>query len=231
MKKIHRFLVPHLPIEATIDITDKRIVHQVVKVLAMEIGEHLILFTDGGDDVVFSVNAITATRVSLQRLETSPQRSNPSRSVVAAIGIAKGAHFDLIVQKLTEIGVSTVVPLITDRTVKQSVRIDRLQTISDEALELCGGSTRLRITEPLSLKECFERFPSTAIVCDREGEAPLSTLKTSNDPIVMYIGPEGGWSDNERAFYTNSGAHIVTLGSRTLRTETAAIVAAYELLC
>lgn len=213
-----------IPPGEVFDITDERIVHQVGRVLKMEPGEVLAVFNDGSGDTIGRIESIDKNSISLEKLnETEPVVSN--RTVIAAIAIPKGDTFELIVQKLTELGVSTIVPLITSRTIKQSVRLDRLQTISDEAVEQSGGSTRVTITEPMSIQECRTQFPFASIAFEPGG---AKEIDSPSDTVIMYVGPEGGWNEDDIEILKD--VIWVGLGDRILRTETAAIVGVFSIL-
>lgn len=225
-KKLHRFLVDHIPSTDTFTLEDERFVHQALQVLKMTPGEQLIVFVNGGADTVCEIIARDKKSITLQKIdERDPLPS--SKNIVAAIAIAKGQTFELIVQKLTELGVTTIVPLITSRTVKQAVRMDRLQTISDEALEQSGGNARVTIHEPMTLEQSFKEFTFPVIAFQAGASTTIGSIEA---PVTMYIGPEGGWSDQDIAFLDAHNAQWKSLGSHVLRTETAAIVASYELL-
>lgn len=225
-KKIHRFMMNSpIPNSDTFVIDDERVVHQVSRVLKMSVGEIIAVFSHGTGDTIGRIESIDKNSITLEKINESDPLL-PARKVIAAVAIPKGDTFELIVQKLTELGVSTIVPLITSRTVKQSVRLDRLQTISDEAVEQCGGSIRVNIVEPMSIAECLGKFPFTSIGFE-PGNAREIKLP-SHDPVVMYVGPEGGWSEDDMKVLKN--VTWVGLGERILRTETAAIVGAYTIL-
>ena len=229
-KKIHRFLVatlPNISIGETITITDERVAHQVHRVLKIKNGESLIVFVDGGKNVVTELidssgKTLAVKIISLEEAPISP------RTVIAAVSIVKGDAFELMVQKLTEIGVSTIVPLISGRTIKQQVRIDRLQTISDEALEQSGGTKRVQIVEPLSLPECLARYPFQSIVLNPITET--TSLERYEDTMVCYVGPEGGWNEQDEEVLRAAKCQPLQITTRVLRTETAAILGAYALL-
>lgn len=228
MKKIHRFLTTTIPSAESFPLADERIAHQIANVLELKPSEEIILFTDGGDDEVVTIESIDKSTVTVKKNRTINVRTNSDCWLVAAVGIPKGSTFETIVQKLTEIGVSHIVPIISVRTVKEGVRIDRLQTISDEALEQCGGNKRVTIHEPMPLSECLKQFHYPSIVFSPEGEILSASKKEKS--LVMYIGPEGGWDTEDWKLFQQSGVTTASLGQRVLRTETAAIVSAYQLL-
>ncbi len=224
MKKIHRFLVETIPQGETITYTNPALVHQVTSVLRIDSGETIALFTNGGDDHHYTLVASEKKALTLTYQNTIPA-IHPQERITAVIAIPKGDTFELITQKLTEIGVSTIVPLRTDRTIKQSVRIDRLRAISDEALEQCGGSDQVIIIEPLAFDEAISTYHTNAVYFDTVTTQTVAHASKT----TFYIGPEGGWSDRERALFQKYNIASGTLGARTLRAETAAIVAASTL--
>ena len=231
MKKIHRFLLAQplvLPITA---IDDSRIVHQVHTVLRLEPGEDIIVFWDKGPDVVVTITSLTKHSITVTEREIRDNIRNPKRTVIAAVSIPKGDTFELIVQKLTELGVTTIVPIISARTIKHSVRLDRLQAISDEALEQSGGSIRVTIAEACSLGQALARFPLPGYVLGIPQEAPTALpVATYPEKMIVYIGPEGGWSPEEEIWFSQNSINAIYLGNRVLRTETAAIAGCYQLL-
>jgi 16S rRNA (uracil1498-N3)-methyltransferase len=229
-KKIHRFLVEHIPVTAIgmpVTVHDSRIAKQINRVLKIRPGEDVQLFIDGGPEQTLTItettdSAITGTLVAVAEVAVPP------RQIIAAISIVKGDAFELMVQKLTEIGVHTIVPLISNRTIKQAVRLNRLQAISDEAVEQCGATQRVTITDPLTLTECFEQYPFDTVVLD-----PITTttsLETLPDTIVCYVGPEGGWDEHDETVMEFFKPQHLKITDRVLRTETAAILGVYTLL-
>ena len=235
-KKIHRFLVEYMPANSigdTVTIDDSRIAKQINRVLKIHPGEAIQVFADlpaqagEGQQYTMTLTAttdfsLTGTIIEITKVPLVP------RTIIAAISIVKGDAFELMVQKLTEIGVTTIVPLITSRTVKQSIRLNRLQAISDEAVEQCGGIQRVTITEPMTLKQCFEQYPFDSVVLD-----PISTnteIKNFSDTMVCYIGPEGGWDEHDEEIIDSFKPQHVKITDRVLRTETAAILGVYTLL-
>jgi 16S rRNA (uracil1498-N3)-methyltransferase len=225
-KKLHRFFIDTIPAGEVFDIRNEHIVHQIKTVLRLEAGEEIILFEHGGDDNVVSIVDITKDYITV-RVQSTEKHAQNTRELVAAISIVKRDNFELIVQKLTELGVHTIVPIISARTIKQSIRLDRLALISQEAVEQCGGNNLVHITEPMTLKESFKAFPVPGVVCSPEGSTGVPTF---SEKMIMYIGPEGGWSETDEMLFTEHHTKALSLGPRILRTETAAIVGAYKLL-
>jgi 16S rRNA (uracil1498-N3)-methyltransferase len=227
MKKLHRFLLPQIPIDNSALITDTDTIHIMGHVLKLSVGEECIVFADGSDDYVCKITEITKKAVSLDVIGKNKKLSS-LKVLTACISITKRDNFELAVQKLTELGVHRIVPIISDRTIKQALRIERLQKISNEALELSGGSNIVIISEPIELGKALE-MSKDANQCyfDIDGQ---EVPKESTGDFVFYIGPEGGWSDADKALLKKYSVKSYKLTETTLRAETAAIVATYTLI-
>ncbi|GEM_PF-1371777 len=229
-KKIHRFLVNIIPpsvIGDTVTITDARVAKQINRVLKIRPGEDIQIFVDESPEYTVTLSETTDFTCTGKIIAIN-EVALPPRTVIAAVSIVKGDAFELMVQKLTEIGVHTIVPLITSRTVKQSVRLNRLQAISDEAIEQCGATRRVHITDPMTLTECSEQYPFDAVVLD-----PITSNTTLTDlpeKIVCYVGPEGGWNEQDETILNSFNPQHLQITDRVLRTETAAMLGVYALL-
>lgn len=228
MKKQHRFLIESLPISRSFILTEPTLVHHMYHVLKLTPGEQVRFFAENTDDILGTIGAITKKEVHLETTETIPKILIPKK-VSVCMSITKRDTFELAVQKLTELGVHTIVPLITDRTIKQSLRHDRLQKISDEALEQSGHAQRVTITEALSLTKALTIYSTTpSYYCDTY--LPGSPHSKPEGDYVLYIGPEGGWSDEEKKLFLEHAITPYSLGATILRAETAAIVGAAHFL-
>lgn len=227
MKKLHRFLVSTLPDGPSYSITDTTLVHQIGSVLRYKPGEQCILFAQHTDDVVVTIQSLSKKEILVNPAQTIPARTSASRYIVAAVSIIKRDLFELVVQKLTELGVREIVPIISHRTIKQSIKPERLEAIAREAIEQSGQSILPIIHPPTKLADALVRFPMQTIVFD-----PYQPISTDplQESVIYYIGPEGGWGEKDDALFQSRTVHYRTLGNTILRAETAAIVGAYELL-
>lgn len=225
-KKLHRFLLTTIPSDTIWSLTEEVVVHQIVSVLKLTVGESLVVFTDGGKNHEVQILVKDKKSVTFRTTVITPAPELP-RTLLAAISITKAGSFELVVQKLTEIGISSIIPLISDRTIKQAIRIDRLQKISNEALEQSGGTKKVTIHEPKTIAQCFELFPFASVLCDAYTTTDTKALP---ETVIFYVGPEGGWGDGDlQEFQKHTTSHL-KLGDTILRTETAAIIGAHTLL-
>lgn len=226
MKKIHRFLIENLPKKEFFVLQDENFIHQIKNVLRFSVGEEIVLFAPFGNDFRCKIVSIEKDNVGLETIEEVEKIKIP-RSVTACISIVKKDNFELITQKLVEIGVSTLIPILSDRTIKQSLNIDRLEKISIEALEQSGHSNKMTICEPVKLQKALEQNKEKAsIYFDIGGNKKIPDF----DDCVFYIGPEGGWSEEEKELFKSFGVEAYSLGATTLRAETASIVSSDRLI-
>jgi len=168
--------------------------------------------------------------------------AHPESSLELTLGVAllKGEKFDLVVQKATELGATRLVPILTNRA-DVRIRSDddakrklmRWQRIALEATKQCGRARLMTVDAPVAFEELIERAEPgdelRLMFAEREGSSfseVLKDLELMPAKAIALIGPEGGWTDAEIDEASENGWRIVTLGGRTLRAETAAIVAA-----
>ena len=226
MKKIHRFLQTDKKDYGTSVITETRIVHQIAHVLQLKEGEQIQLFYDREEE-----RTVTITKLSKKEIHYSAYSSRtippPSRNVIAALALTKHDSFELAVQKLSELGIAEIIPLITKRTIKKDVRLERLQRISDEAVELSGSVQRVQIHPPTTIETLLSTTTLPIIVCDINGS---TTMPSSQKSLLYICGPEGGLTEDERVLLTERGATGLRLAPTTLRAETAGILAGYLLI-
>jgi len=145
-------------------------------------------------------------------------------------GLLKGEKMDLVIQKATELGVSQIVPLVTERSIiKETRKVKRWHTIAEEAAEQCGRAVIPAIREPEDLKGILSGKEVNGLLFREEGGIGLAEALYAIDrsrAVYIFIGPEGGFTTDEISMAEESGIAGATLGKRILRSETAAIAAA-----
>ncbi len=145
--------------------------------------------------------------------------------------IIKGDNFDLVVQKTTELGVDHIIPVISDRTIKKNVNLERLQRIAIEASEQSGRVSIPKIHQPVKLKQAISDFMQEEkggklLLCHQDGSDFGKVKPNLKGKIGILIGPEGGWSDVEMKLFDDRKIQKIRIGENVLRAETAAISAA-----
>lgn len=211
----------------------RELVHQLADVLKMKKGEQVALFNDRGQEAICTLEV--AHKKELVVLVDSVQTVVIDTQNICALfcAVLKKDNFELVVQKAAEVGVTDIYPVITDRTVKQGLRLDRLYAIATEATE---QSHRMRVPaiHPIidSAKEAMavaEELGGLHLCLDMSHEQIHDVLAENKQHKVasVFVGPEGGWSDAERNMFLQENWRMVSLGDGVYRAETAAIVASY----
>lgn len=175
---------------------------------------------------------LTADTAQIIELITTLDRELP-QPVTLICALPKGNHFDDIVRACTELGVTEIIPALSQRTLLQPSpqKLQRWRKIAREAAEQSERLSIPTIGEPLALQTIFAQLParSDKYLCEARGEHPhlLTCLQSSSltQPIILGIGPEGGWTDGEIDFAIDRQFQLVSLGKQILRTITAPIVA------
>ncbi len=157
----------------------------------------------------------------------------PAIDVTLAVGILKNpSKFDFLVEKVTELGVKQVVPILTDRTIPSRAKVDRWQKLALAAMKQCGRSFLPVVSQLMTLDEFISGFPASEvqlIAHEQANDAPplTSYLRDYHRSASLLVGPEGGFTEEEVERCVLKGWRPLYLGPRRLRTETAAVVAAY----
>lgn len=207
--------------------------HHCVRVMRKKAGDEILAIDGKGTAYRAIITDITRESVECSIKSRAEGMNEPRRQVYLGISLLKhNAKFDIVVEKGTELGVCGFVPLVTERSEKQSANTRRLREIALSATKQCLRSRVPEIFEPVKLADAFELIKAGTIVMAHE-KAPQSSLfgkylaaHAGVEKLLILIGPEGGFTDNECAAAEQKGAQLVSLGVRRLRTETAAIIAA-----
>ncbi len=174
---------------------------------------------------------LTGDNIQIIELISSQDVEFPPITLICAL--PKGNNFDDIVRACTELGVTEIVPAISDRTLLQPSpqKLQRWRKIAQEAAEQSERTSIPAIADPQPLQTIFARLPalSDRYLCEARGEHPhlLTCVQAnrSNTPIIIAIGPEGGWTNAEIDLALQHEFKLVSLGKQILRTITAPIVA------
>ncbi len=162
--------------------------------------------------------------VEVERVELG--RGEPPAPLVLGLAVLHTQAFDWAVEKATELGVTAVVPVISGLVQggRHAARVERLRRIAAAAVAQCGRSRPPTVSEPQQLADFLAGSRGMRLLAD-PGAAPPEWLEVGGDGITVLVGPEGGFSDEERAAILASGFAGLLLGPRILRAETAAIAA------
>jgi 16S rRNA (uracil1498-N3)-methyltransferase len=222
-----------LSAEAKIVLPESAAAH-LVRVLRLREGDECVLFNGDGHDYAARIVAAGKREVVAQVLSASPVGNESPLRITLIQGVARGEKMDLILQKATELGVAGFIPVLAERT---EVKLDAERTGKRMAhwrsviVSACEQSGRARVpelTQPLALGQIANEVRDDAVrfTLDPVGDLTLATLATPTArPVVIAIGPEGGWSPRDRQILRVAGFAGLRLGPRVLRTETAGLAA------
>ncbi len=222
--KLHRFYLNDTELPHDFWMQDKALFHQWTKVLRFQVDRELVLFNDKREERLYRIVKIGDTAVHLE-LITELKPNIPKTDLYLCFSLLKKDKNDWVIQKGTELGVSHFVPLICDRTEKTGFDNERAVKIAIEASEQCGRTDIPRIREPLSPQSLIEELPDNVEIYVAEQGSP-NVPNTEAKSIAVLIGPEGGWTDEEKLFFGTKNLKHVAISEFTLRAETAAVSAA-----
>lgn len=162
--------------------------------------------------------------IAVQHQTRDPE---PGTDVWLAFAPVKRSQTDWLVEKATELGAERLLPVMTQRTVTERVRLERLEAIVIEAAEQCGRTRLPQIAEPVSLARLLaNRDPGRRLYFADEGGGEPAALAFQPGPALILTGPEGGFTSKERSDVRSApNCTAVSLGPRILRAETAALAA------
>lgn len=231
--KVHRFITEYEVKDKQVTITDADVIHQWKNVLKFKKGEHIELSSTGGMQALCELSYVDKNEAVLNVIEEYENKNKLVKNATLYMAILKRENFELVAQKATELGITTIVPILTDRTIKQNLNFERLNKIVKEASELCGRSSIPEIKDIMKFEDALEdsKNSETQILFDMSG-SPVSHMSDmwknkDNKSIALFIGPEGGWTEKEINSAKENNLQIISVSPLTLRGETAAIVAVY----
>ncbi|MGV3722339.1 MAG: 16S rRNA (uracil(1498)-N(3))-methyltransferase [Actinomycetota bacterium] len=232
---MHRFFVPSSVLTADQTVLPPEIARQVCRVLRLRAGHRIVLFDGGGDEVEAVLGDTGGKEVAV----TLGQRTTPDVDLRCrlhvAVAVLKGEKLDWTIQKLTELGAASIHLMLTERTISSAgeerwpKRLERYRRIAREATEQCGGVRAPEVLEPRTLPELAADadLAETRLILDPLSERSLvASIAAAPSSLLLLVGPEGGFSQDEVRRAAEHGVTPVSLGRRVLRAETAAIAAA-----
>ena len=220
------FVTGRLAAGATVSIEGPQ-AHYLGKVMRVLPGEAVVLCDDLTGEWTARVTQVSKREVMLTpEVRTREREEVPDFTLCAAL--LKKPHFDLVLEKATELGVRRIQPLVTRRCVADKLNPERARAILVEAAEQCARTALPELAETAKLDALLRNWPEdrTLFFADETGGEPAVTAFATPGPAALLIGPEGGFDDTERAaIRALPQARPISLGPRILRGETAAIAA------
>ena len=233
---MRRFFVDKiLPENGFVSITGKEARH-IRNVLRMKKGETIILMDRAGQSHEATIEAIQHKEVKAQITRAIPPLPPSPVTISLAQALIKFHPMEYLIQKATELGIHSIHPFYSERTVMQlksahlKNKMDRWKEIMKSACKQCGRGALPELNAPLLFEEMINNAPHTKslkiMLWEDEDKGDLKKLLTSVSPaphVFVIVGPEGGFTMNEINLARKAGFHIVSLGNRIVRAETAAV--------
>jgi 16S rRNA (uracil1498-N3)-methyltransferase len=226
------FIDQPLAADARIEPTREQ-ANYLLNVLRMTAGDAILLF-NGRDGEWRAEIADVGKRLCTIRPVEQLRPQTPANDLLYLFAPLKMARLDYLVQKAVEMGAGRLRPVITQHTQASRVNLERMRSNVIEAAEQCGILAVPAVDEPMDLERLIDRWQTLEpgrqlIFCDEaeEGTHPVEILRgLGNQPVALLIGPEGGFSDEERQrLKCESFVTTIPLGPRILRADTAAVAA------
>jgi len=230
---MRRFFLPASHIHDAQAIIDGTEFHHLCHVLRLQVGNAILLYDDRGTEYQGTIATLSPISATVSITHITP--AIPRFSLTLAQGLLKGQKMDLVIEKTTELGVSRIVPLISEFTVAQlreghhQDRLSRWHRIAQSATKQ-SGSPMPQLVPPQSFAEFLRSVPnniSTLLFYEKEKRETLKHF-TERHPklsaLCAIVGAEGGFAEEEVEHARQAGCHVLSLGSQVLRAETASIV-------
>ena len=205
--------------------------HHIKNVMRNKINDKIeVVF----DKIVYCCNIDSLDPLSLSIISKNIEDKEMDIELTIAVSLVNEQKMDLILQKLTELGVTRIIPIKTERSIvkldenKERKKIMRWQTICKEASEQSKRTKVPKVENIMSLKELSMVDSDVKLICSLTDKTkPLKDyLNKNNKSILFAIGPEGGFTEKEELFLIDNEFLPVTLGKRVMRVETATIYVA-----
>jgi 16S rRNA (uracil1498-N3)-methyltransferase len=198
----------------------------------LRVGERVRLFDGEGRECDAELTAVARHVVAIEAGEPVERLARPSLALELAVALPKGNRAEWLFEHATEVGVDRFRPILTERTRERGGRdrLDRWQRIVIAAAEQCDRSHLPRVDPESTLEDILAdtSLPAERWVASPEGERELG--RGESERVLVCIGPEGGFTADELALLATANVRPARLGALTLRSETAALVAAARLL-
>ncbi|MFA6463536.1 MAG: RsmE family RNA methyltransferase [Candidatus Paceibacterota bacterium] len=226
--RLHRFYTKEkINLNEELTLLDKDLINQIRNVFRMQKGDGAIFFDGNGFDYVSEISMLEKMKMIIMPKEKK-ESVMPKKEITLFQALIKKDNFEMIAEKCTEVGVTSFVPVLCERSEKKNLNIERVEKILKEASEQSGRGDIPKVFPIMELFDLpFGEMP--IFVADFGGEEIKKIIFP--DKCGILIGPEGGFSEEERNFLKDlaeqkeGGVKIFSLGDTVLRAETAAIVA------
>ncbi len=223
--RLHRFYVEEfLHNKKEIHTVERNLINQWRNVFRFKPGDKIILFDNSGFEFLGEIALLSKEKATVSIISFEKNLIVPKKEIYLFCSLIKKDKFEWVLEKGTELGISHFIPIISERSEKKNLNVDRAKKIITEAVEQSGRVFIPHLYDIVSLNDVFKTYSIPYVVFDREGERiNISSLPHT---LGVFIGPEGGWSESEHKLFEIHNVSSSSFGNFTLKSETAAIAAA-----
>jgi len=229
--KLHRFFGNFDLEKGDIKTSDENLVHQLRNVLRMELGDEVLLLDGSGKEALASLGSLSKEHASFKVLGVREVEAEPEPEVTLYMSLVKRGNFERAGRNAVQVGVSRIASIETKWTVKEGLKEERLGKILKEAAEQSGRGRLPVLTEIGDFEAAVKDAKDNDLnIFFSRGEALLKKEDLPEEipeRVGIFIGPEGGWSEEEVNMARDAGLLMAGLGGLILRSETAAMVAPF----
>ncbi len=209
---------------------DQEQAHYLAHVLRMRRGDKLRLFNNGEYEYAASIVELSRRDGLLAVSQRLKAGRESALQICLGIGISRGQHMDYSIQKAVELGVTRIVPVLSElsnvKLQRQDNKMTHWRKIIIHATEQSGRTRLARLEQPLAFSEFLADYPaSLQLILQPAGETAFNDIEQQPDSISLLIGPEGGFSETELLLAQERQFLPLRFGPRTLRAETAVVAA------
>lgn len=206
--------------------------HHASRVLRLRVGDTVNIFDGIGNECHGLIADLSARNVTVANMTANDNKRESPLHTLLAQALSSSEKMDWVIQKSTELGVTEIQPLATDRSVarlsaeRTARRLEHWQQVAISACEQCGRNVLPQIHAPLDIMDWLQQakaVPDTKYILLPDGAASLHDQIRPRGKAMLLIGAEGGFSQTESAMALHCGFIPIRLGARVMRTETAAI--------
>ena len=232
MRNIRIYADTPLAVSARV-VLSKQASHHLLRVLRCRRNDDITLFDGHGGSFTGRIISISTAAVEVEIQGFEPDTSEPALFITLGLGISRSLHMDYALQKSTELGISVIVPLFTERSnvkldhKRVETRLQHWKKIMIHACEQSGRNSLPLLCTPRALHEWLksDQNPTRFLLAPAARQSIAGYNDVNNRKVSILVGPEGGLTAAEQTAAEKRGYIPVRLGPRTLRTETAAVAA------
>lgn len=228
--RLHRFFVPReIGKQKEIVIRDSSLLHQLKNVFRFTVGGQVILLDNTGYEYHSLISSFGYGETTFSIVSKRESKNVPQRELHLFCSLIKKDKFEWMLEKGTELGVTSFIPVLSDRSEKKEFNRERAEKILMESAEQSGRASIPTIRDIVGFEDAIpQEFPCFAY--DPKGSIFTIEHAQNFSPLGAFIGPEGGWTEREIFLFKKNGVKVYSLGNQVLRAETAAIAVSTLLL-